>query len=50
VLPTGQVVGVLDELPSGADVVDGIVSGASATLARLAGEPAVETRSEGTAP
>ncbi len=50
VLPTGQVVGVLDELPSVADVVDGIVSGASATLARLAGEPAVETRSEGTAP
>jgi NAD(P)H-dependent flavin oxidoreductase YrpB (nitropropane dioxygenase family) len=36
VLPTGQVVGVLDALPSVADIIDGIVREAGAVLARLA--------------
>jgi NAD(P)H-dependent flavin oxidoreductase YrpB (nitropropane dioxygenase family) len=35
VLPTGQVVGVIDELPSVAELVAGIVTEANATLARL---------------
>jgi NAD(P)H-dependent flavin oxidoreductase YrpB (nitropropane dioxygenase family) len=37
ILPTGQVVGVIDELPSVADVVGGIVRQAEETLARLQG-------------
>jgi NAD(P)H-dependent flavin oxidoreductase YrpB (nitropropane dioxygenase family) len=37
VLPTGQVVGVIDELPTVAEVVSGIVSEANATLDRLTG-------------
>ena len=35
VLPTGQVVGVIDALPSVAEVIAGIVTQANATLARL---------------
>jgi NAD(P)H-dependent flavin oxidoreductase YrpB (nitropropane dioxygenase family) len=37
VLPTGQVTGVIDELPTVADLIDTIVADARATLARLAG-------------
>ena len=37
VLPTGQVVGVIDELPTVAEVVSAIVTEANATLERLAG-------------
>jgi hypothetical protein len=42
ILPTGQVVGLIDSLPSVAEVVAGIVSGANAALLRLQGasEPA----------
>ncbi len=36
VLPTGQVTGVIDELPPVADLIDQIVADARATLARLA--------------
>lgn len=50
VLPTGQVVGVIDELPTVAEVVGGIIDGAEATLARLAGVPTDETPTGGTAP
>jgi NAD(P)H-dependent flavin oxidoreductase YrpB (nitropropane dioxygenase family) len=39
VLPTGQVVGVIDALPSVADIIDGIMTGAGAVLDRLAGPP-----------
>lgn len=35
VLPTGQVVGVIDELPSVADVLADIINGANAALTRL---------------
>lgn len=35
VLPTGQVTGVIDEVPTVAEVIDGIVTDARATLARL---------------
>jgi len=37
ILPTGQVTGVIDEIPTVAQVVDGIVAEADAVLARLAG-------------
>lgn len=37
VLPTGQVAGVIDEVPTVAEVIDAIVADARATLARLAG-------------
>jgi len=37
VLPTGQVTGVIGELPTVADLLDGIEAEATATLARLAG-------------
>jgi len=37
ILPTGQVVGEIDSLPTVAEVIDGIVAEAEATLARLAG-------------
>ena len=37
VLPTGQVTGVIDELPTVADLVDQIISDARATIARLSG-------------
>jgi NAD(P)H-dependent flavin oxidoreductase YrpB (nitropropane dioxygenase family) len=37
VLPTGQVVGVIDALPTVADIIGSIIDEASATLARLAG-------------
>jgi NAD(P)H-dependent flavin oxidoreductase YrpB (nitropropane dioxygenase family) len=36
VLPTGQVTGVVDELPTVAELIDRIVTEAEATLARLA--------------
>jgi len=36
ILPTGQVVGVIEELPTVAEVLDGIVREAEQTLARLA--------------
>ena len=36
VLPTGQVTGVVDEVPTVAELVDRIVAEAEATLARLA--------------
>jgi len=35
VLPTGQVVGVIETLPTVADIIDGIISEAGAVLARL---------------
>jgi NAD(P)H-dependent flavin oxidoreductase YrpB (nitropropane dioxygenase family) len=37
ILPTGQVVGLIDELPSVADIVGTIITEANATLERLAG-------------
>jgi NAD(P)H-dependent flavin oxidoreductase YrpB (nitropropane dioxygenase family) len=37
VLPTGQVVGVIDELPTVAELIGAIVTEANATLARLGG-------------
>jgi len=37
ILPTGQVVGVIEELPTVAELVTGIVTEANETLARLAG-------------
>lgn len=37
ILPTGQVTGVIDEIPTVAEVVEGIVSEADAVLARLTG-------------
>jgi NAD(P)H-dependent flavin oxidoreductase YrpB (nitropropane dioxygenase family) len=37
VLPTGQVVGVIDELPTVAELIGAVVTEANATLARLAG-------------
>jgi NAD(P)H-dependent flavin oxidoreductase YrpB (nitropropane dioxygenase family) len=37
ILPTGQNVGVIDELPTVADLLDRIVADAAATLDRLAG-------------
>lgn len=37
ILPTGQVVGVIDDLPSAAEVVDRIIAEADAALDRLAG-------------
>jgi NAD(P)H-dependent flavin oxidoreductase YrpB (nitropropane dioxygenase family) len=37
VLPTGQAAGVMDDLPSVAEIVERIVREAEATLARLAG-------------
>ena len=37
VLPTGQVVGVIDELPTVAELVAGVVEEANGTLARLSG-------------
>jgi NAD(P)H-dependent flavin oxidoreductase YrpB (nitropropane dioxygenase family) len=36
ILPTGQVVGVIDELPSVAEIIGGIITEANATLERLA--------------
>jgi len=36
ILPTGQVVGLIDELPSVAEIIGGIITEANATLARLA--------------
>jgi NAD(P)H-dependent flavin oxidoreductase YrpB (nitropropane dioxygenase family) len=39
VLPTGQVVGVIDELPSVAEVVGSVITEANATLDRIAGRP-----------
>jgi NAD(P)H-dependent flavin oxidoreductase YrpB (nitropropane dioxygenase family) len=37
ILPTGQVVGVIDELPSVAELIGRIVTEANVTLARLTG-------------
>jgi NAD(P)H-dependent flavin oxidoreductase YrpB (nitropropane dioxygenase family) len=37
ILPTGQVVGVIDDLPTAAEVVTRIIADAEATLDRLAG-------------
>ncbi len=42
VLPTGQVVGAIDELPSVAELIDRIIAEADATLARL-GSPGAPT-------
>ena len=39
VLPTGQVVGVIQTLPTVADIINGIISEAEAVLTRLAGTP-----------
>ncbi|MCU0310154.1 MAG: nitronate monooxygenase [Acidimicrobiales bacterium] len=44
ILPTGQVVGVIDDLPSAAELVERIIAEAGATLERLSGAPVV-TRS-----
>jgi NAD(P)H-dependent flavin oxidoreductase YrpB (nitropropane dioxygenase family) len=38
VLPTGQVTGVVDEVPTVAELVQRIVAEAEATIARLAGD------------
>jgi NAD(P)H-dependent flavin oxidoreductase YrpB (nitropropane dioxygenase family) len=38
ILPTGQVVGLIDALPTVAEVVDDIMREADETLARLAGD------------
>jgi NAD(P)H-dependent flavin oxidoreductase YrpB (nitropropane dioxygenase family) len=38
ILPTGQVTGLIDELPTVAELVEGIVAEAEATLRRLAGD------------
>jgi NAD(P)H-dependent flavin oxidoreductase YrpB (nitropropane dioxygenase family) len=47
ILPTGQVVGVIEELPAVADVLEEIMREADETLTRLAGEePAVAPRRE----
>lgn len=43
ILPTGQVVGVIDDLPTAAELVERIVADAGAVLDRLAGLP-VSTR------
>jgi len=39
VLPTGQVVGLVDELPTVADIISSIMEEAEATLTRLEGTP-----------
>ena len=39
ILPTGQVVGVIDELPTVAELIGRIVTEANATLERLTGSP-----------
>ena len=44
ILPTGQVVGVIDELPTVAALIERIVADAETTLARLTA-PAAEARS-----
>jgi hypothetical protein len=44
VLPTGQVVGVIDKLPSVAELIEQIVHEADAALARLNGTDALDTR------
>jgi NAD(P)H-dependent flavin oxidoreductase YrpB (nitropropane dioxygenase family) len=40
ILPTGQVVGLVDELPAVEDVVEGIIAEAASTLQRLGSSPA----------
>ena len=35
ILPTGQVVGVIDELPSVAELIESVIAEAEATLSRL---------------
>ena len=40
VLPTGQVVGLVDELPTVADIIATIMEEAESTLTRLEGKPA----------
>jgi NAD(P)H-dependent flavin oxidoreductase YrpB (nitropropane dioxygenase family) len=37
ILPTGQVAGLIDALPTVAEVIDGMVAEAEATLMRLGG-------------
>jgi NAD(P)H-dependent flavin oxidoreductase YrpB (nitropropane dioxygenase family) len=37
ILPTGQVTGLIEELPTVAELIDSMVAEASATLRRLAG-------------
>jgi NAD(P)H-dependent flavin oxidoreductase YrpB (nitropropane dioxygenase family) len=49
VLPTGQVTGVVDELPTVADLLARIVAEATATLARLTAPAAAATEAVGTA-
>lgn len=44
ILPTGQVTGVLDELPAVADLLSRITADAEATLRRLSGEAAMAGR------
>jgi NAD(P)H-dependent flavin oxidoreductase YrpB (nitropropane dioxygenase family) len=46
VLPTGQIVGRIDELPTVAELMERIVSEAEASLDRLASEPTVALRGE----
>jgi len=43
VLPTGQVTGLIDEIPTVAELVDRIVADARSTLARLSGPPSSST-------
>jgi len=46
VLPTGQIVGRIDELPTVAELMERIVSEAEASLDRLASDPTVALRGE----
>ena len=39
ILPTGQVVGLIDRLPTVAEVIRDVVTGANATLSRLQAHP-----------
>jgi NAD(P)H-dependent flavin oxidoreductase YrpB (nitropropane dioxygenase family) len=43
ILPTGQVVGVIDELPTVAELIARIVADAEQTLARLRGDARGDT-------
>ena len=38
VLPTGQVVGLIEALPTVAEIIDGLIAEAEAVLQRLAGD------------
>ena len=46
VLPTGQVTGVIDELPTVAELIDRIMSDAAAVLCRFGGNMPTQTDKE----